>query len=235
MINSLHPSLIEPATRFARACRRFAANMEATFADTQYWDLPSVFSSLFPEDSRAHASSHVYPRGRDPEGRRIILIDAGMSTRLTPRDKKNINDLFFYVASGQGELAAKMLIDRARLDRHAPVRSEHDRLMFIKEVGSVVDQAAAVGFNLSSMSIVATLTALLSAARNYRVKLDTSFISVVVAVTVIEGVGRSLDPDINVIAPALTILATARLKALRQKIIDKTQETGLVALTAASD
>lgn len=208
---------------------------EATFADTDDWELPSVFAALYPDDSRFHRSSRAYPRGRDLDARRIILIDAGMSTRLTARDRKNINDLFFYVASGQGELAAKMLIDRARQDRHAPPRTEEERQMFIQEVGSIVNQAAAVGFNLSSMSIVSTLTALLSAARNYRVKLDTSFISVVVAVTIIEGVGRSLDPDINVIAPALTILATARIKALKQKLLESTHDSGKLALTVASD
>ncbi len=153
--------------------------LASILAENSYGPLPSVFGILHPDDPNAHPG-YTYPEATSPAARHIIFIDAGMSTKLTAQDRKNINDLFYFVGSGQGELAAQMLIDRSRHDSRMPEHTPEERAGFIKEVGDVVNQAAAVGFNLSSMSVVSTLTALLSAARNYRVKLDTSFISVVV-------------------------------------------------------
>lgn len=198
---------------------------------------PAIEDSITECDGFGVHSELVWrpPIASDPTARHLILIDAGMSTRLSARDRQNISDLFFYVGSGQGDYAAQLMIDRAPPDRRSLNRTPEQREAFIREVGRIVNDAASVGFSLSSMSIVQTLTALLAAARNYHVKLETSFISVIVAVTVIEGVGRSLDPEINIIAPALSILAKSRIKAIKKKLARKLKEKEVQAETASSD
>ncbi len=44
---------------------------------------------------------------------------------------------------------------------------------------------------------------------NHRVLIDTSFTSLVVAIVVLEGVGRQLDPTMNLFKESLPILAKA--------------------------
>lgn len=44
-----------------------------------------------------------------------------------------------------------------------------------------------------------------------QVKLESKFSSMLVAIAVLEGVGRSLDPDCNILKAALPVVAKARL------------------------
>lgn len=43
-----------------------------------------------------------------------------------------------------------------------------------------------------------------------QVKLESRFASVVTAIAVLEGVGRSLDPDLNILQAALPVVAKAK-------------------------
>ena len=43
----------------------------------------------------------------------------------------------------------------------------------------------------------------LSAVRHHRVKLDSNFVSVVVSISLLEGIGRQLDPEIDIFREAL--------------------------------
>lgn len=45
----------------------------------------------------------------------------------------------------------------------------------------------------------------------YRVKLESHFASIMLAVGVLEGVGRSLDPQMNILTAATPIIAKSRL------------------------
>lgn len=53
------------------------------------------------------------------------------------------------------------------------------------------------------VNVSAVMTELFGAMVRYRVKQDGSFSSVILSVLVIEGLGRRLDPDINIFAEIL--------------------------------
>ena len=46
----------------------------------------------------------------------------------------------------------------------------------------------------------------LSAVRHHRVKLDSNFVSVVVSISLLEGIGRQLDPEIDIFKEALGVI-----------------------------
>lgn len=233
---------------------------DPTLYDASLMFPSEVFRLIHPDDTHTHSSYYPHERAfksafhdhgipQPHTAPRLVMIDAGMATALSQRDKTNFNDLFYCIATGSGEEAAKLLIERARPIPvrdgesvsvveseshvvnghtvtihslpHNPYQSRLDRERFISEVSLLINQAASHGFNLSTMGVVSTLTSLLSAARNYHVKLDTSFISVVIAVTVMEGVGRSLDDQVDVVGPALKIVAATKLKDVQKDLMKK--------------
>ena len=53
------------------------------------------------------------------------------------------------------------------------------------------------------MRIGGVLGRVLSAVRHHRVKLDPNFVSVVVSISLLEGIGRQLDPEIDIFREAL--------------------------------
>jgi predicted unusual protein kinase regulating ubiquinone biosynthesis (AarF/ABC1/UbiB family) len=201
-------------------------------ARAREWALPfaplsmfpsTVFQALHPDDCRLHESfTEGHPQAYQlwflqrglplpPRQPRIVLIDAGMATPLSASEMTNFRDLFYAVALRQGRVAAEMMIDRAPAMPDDPPRSPEDREQFVRTVAGLIDAAASTGFQLSSVGVVETLQGLVTAARTHRVRLDPAFLSVIVAVTVTEGVGRSLDPAVDIVTPAIAVVAKARL------------------------
>jgi predicted unusual protein kinase regulating ubiquinone biosynthesis (AarF/ABC1/UbiB family) len=50
--------------------------------------------------------------------------------------------------------------------------------------------------------------------REYRVKLDPAFASFIIAISTLEGVGRSLDPNLNIFRSAVPVIARFHFKNL---------------------
>lgn len=186
----------------------------------------TVFQALHPNDSRLHeafAADHplayqawylAHGLPLPPRQPRLILIDAGMTTPLLDSEMVNFRDLFYAVALGRGKEAAEMMVDRAPTRPNLPPRSPESRQQFVDTVSALIDKAASAGFKLSSLGVVETLQGLVTAARTHLVPLDPAFLSVIVAVTVTEGVGRSLDPNVDIVTPAITVVAKARIDEL---------------------
>ncbi len=58
------------------------------------------------------------------------------------------------------------------------------------------------------MRVGSLLGQVLDLCRKYRVEIDPAMSSVVVSMLVLEGLGRSLDPDLNLIKAAIPFLLT---------------------------
>jgi len=52
----------------------------------------------------------------------------------------------------------------------------------------------------------------------YRVKLESHFASILLATGVLEGVGRSLDPEMNILAAATPIIVKSRLNRMQRTL-----------------
>jgi predicted unusual protein kinase regulating ubiquinone biosynthesis (AarF/ABC1/UbiB family) len=58
--------------------------------------------------------------------------------------------------------------------------------------------------------ILQLIGTILSLCGKHRVKLESNFVSVIIAIAVLEGVGRGLDPDVNILRAALPVLVKAK-------------------------
>jgi len=95
-----------------------------------------------------------------------------------------------------------------------PFQTRENRQAFIKHVGDLILDVRARNFQLDSVGVVSILTSLIGASREFCIKLDTSFISLVIAVIVFEGVGRQLDSKLDIISPSLSIIIKTQLQEL---------------------
>ena len=72
---------------------------------------------------------------------------------------------------------------------------------------SVMNEAIKDGqLNLATLNVSDLLSKVFNTLLTHRVKLDASFTSVMIAITIIEGIGKALDPQLNVLAEAAPFL-----------------------------
>jgi len=98
-----------------------------------------------------------------------------------------------------------------------PRQTPEDRTRFVRTVGDLAKSAQKDNFALGGMGVVSTLQSLATAARECGVPLDSAFVSVVIAVTVMEGVGR--DPSCDVLGPAVGIVAKCSVQEAQRALV----------------
>lgn len=134
---------------------------------------------------------------------RVVLLDAGITCELTPRHRKNFLDLFDAVASNQGKVAADLLLT------YAPQQDCTDREGFERGITAIVEQfnGSAPGTRRKAGEILADV---LDLACSYRVRIESEYASMIVGIMVLEGVGRTLDPTIDLVEMARIPIALAK-------------------------
>ncbi|SSD61533.1 related to ABC1 family protein YPL109C, mitochondrial [Saccharomycodes ludwigii] len=126
---------------------------------------------------------------------RICFIDAGLVTELNDRNRVNFIALFNALATFDGYKAGKLMIERSRTPETAI-----DVEGFAKKVSKLVDKVKQRTFTLGSVSIGDLLEQMLTMVRKHHVRMEGDFVSVVVAILLLEGIGRQLDPDLDLFA-----------------------------------
>ncbi|XP_076392236.1 putative aarF domain-containing protein kinase 2 isoform X5 [Megachile rotundata] len=119
---------------------------------------------------------------------RLVILDCGLVVSLNDRCRQNLKDVFRSVLMGDGELAAEYILDHSS---HA----SPDPDGFKRTIKDIVNTHRESRMNMNVSTIV---TELFNAMIRYRVKQDGSFSSVILSIAVIEGLGRSLDPNIDI-------------------------------------
>ena len=178
------------------------------------------------------------PKGEGTEGAegpfQLVLLDAGIYTELGPEDRQNFLSLFKAVIEDDGAGAARMMIEKSReyelpngkKTKLQPVRQAE----FEAKMGVLVHSAREGGLRMGGGHVMrgvadkhdaeeiggvsGLLRDVLRLCYEHRVKLDSHFVSVVLGVAIIEGLGRRLDPDIDLLARAAPFIARAAAKAV---------------------
>jgi aarF domain-containing kinase len=150
-------------------------------------------------DNFVHADLHpgnimVMGNPSDPS---IVFLDVGLVSILDSTDRRNFIDLFRAIVSGNGSEVGELLLERSR--EHQCI----DQINFVKKVSDLVNRAASTGLKLSQIHVASIIGDLLSLCLEYRVKLDSRFVSTIIAASILEGVGRTLDPEINILKAAI--------------------------------
>lgn len=166
-------------------------------------------SSPLPEDTKdvteevlARLRPHRHEKGAwtdtltqiDKEGYRpqLIFIDTGLVTELNNTNRTNFLDLFKSIAEFDGYKAGHLMTERCR-QPSAVIDGE----VFALKMQHLVLGVKSQTFALGNIKIGDILNEVLGMVRNHHVRLEGDFINVVLSILLLEGIGRSLDPDLD--------------------------------------
>lgn len=139
----------------------------------------------------------------DQEGYRpqLIFIDTGLVTELNETNRKNFLDLFRAVAEFDGYKAGNLMCERCR-QPDAVINKEVFALKMQHLVLGVKSQTLALG----NLKIGDILEKVLDMVRSHHVRLEGDFVNVVISIFLLEGIGRTLDPNTDLLSSSLPIL-----------------------------
>ncbi|KAK8145952.1 hypothetical protein G3M48_003775 [Beauveria asiatica] len=139
----------------------------------------------------------------DTEGFRpqLVFIDTGLVTELNATNRKNFLDLFRAVAEFDGYKAGHLMCERCR-QPDAVLDKEVFALKMQHLVLSVKSRTLALG----NVKIGDILQQVLAMVRGHHVRLEGDFVNVVISILLLEGIGRSLNPDVDLLSSSLPIL-----------------------------
>jgi len=126
-----------------------------------------------------------------------------LAVELSKRDQANFKKLFHALGRGDGQRAAQLMIDNATEHACTDVdgfRAGVERLVRGAGLG---DKGT---FNLETLQIGELLLELTTLVRTYKVKVEPNFTTLVTAIIILEGLGRQLDPSLDLFDVALPLL-----------------------------
>jgi len=136
----------------------------------------------------------------------IVVLDAGLAVKMCPSDRRNFVSVFEALAMRDGQRAGQLMIER----------TPGDRSFIIDEAGFVTGMTDLIGrffhsggLTLSAVRIGDGLGQLMGLACRHRVRLQTSFVTVVTSIMVLEGVSRQLNPFNDLLAAATPLIIEA--------------------------
>lgn len=209
----LHPGNImikfsrPPTTRMLLAnmyAALFHSQPEATAAAADYSDSDTIVArlrSLSSSPPAWHAElATLFRAGYIPE---IVFIDAGLVTTLDARNRQNFLDLFRAVAEFDGYRTGQLMVERSRSPHLA-----RDPETFALKMQHLVLRVKRKTFSLGQIRIADLLGEVLRNVRVHHVKMEADFINTVISILLLEGIGRQLDPELDLFASALPMLRT---------------------------
>uniref|UniRef100_A0A8C2UQU7 AarF domain containing kinase 2 n=2 Tax=Chinchilla lanigera TaxID=34839 RepID=A0A8C2UQU7_CHILA len=131
---------------------------------------------------------------------RLVLLDAGIVAELKAADLRNFRAVFLAVALGQGHRVAELIL------RHARASECRDVEGFKAEMAALVTQARKSSVTLEKLQVSSLLSSVFRLLMTHKVKLESNFASIVFAIMVLEGLGRSLDPKLDILEAARPFL-----------------------------
>ncbi|XP_045144845.1 uncharacterized aarF domain-containing protein kinase 2 [Echinops telfairi] len=136
----------------------------------------------------------------DPQPLRLVLLDAGIVAELQAADLSNFRAVFLAVLMGQGHRVAELILHHARASECGDVEA------FKAEMAVLVSQARKNTVTLEKVQVSSLLSSVFKLLMTHRVKLESNFASIVFATMVLEGLGRSLDPQLDILEAARPFL-----------------------------
>lgn len=150
---------------------------------------------------------------------RISFIDAGLTTELSPQGLRNFIDLFKVITVFDGYRAGQLMVERSRTPD-----SVIDPEVFYLRSENLVAKVKQRTFALGAVSISDLLASMMDIVRKHHVRMESDFITIVLSMLLLEGIGRQLDPDLDIFNTAIPIL----------RRVSSTAATGPISLESGS-
>ncbi|XP_066175800.1 uncharacterized aarF domain-containing protein kinase 2 [Sylvia atricapilla] len=146
-----------------------------------------------------------------PAARRLclVLLDAGIVAELRSADMRNFRAVFTAVVQGQGERVAELILHHARANQCQDIER------FKAEMAELVTKARGNTIALGKLQVGNLLSSVFKLLMTHKVKLESNFASIIFAIMVLEGLGRSLDPELDILEAAKPLLIRTAASALK--------------------
>ncbi|KAJ6140477.1 hypothetical protein N7470_010273 [Penicillium chermesinum] len=131
----------------------------------------------------------------------LIFIDTGLCTELNETNRRNFLDLFRAIAEFDGYRAGQLMVERCRTPQEVI-----DPEIFALKMQHLVLSIKSRTFALGNIKIGDVLSEVLTMVRSHHVRFEGDFVNVVISCLLLEGIGRSLNPDLDLFKSALPIL-----------------------------
>ena len=175
--------------------RRSAANATPKASDVEKAAdvTEEVLQRLRPhrhdKDAWARQLARIDAEGYRPQ---LIFIDTGLVTELNATNRTNFLDLFRAVAEFDGYRAGHLMVERCRQPE-----AVRDQEVFALKMQHLVLGVKSRTFALGNIRIGDVLGEVLSMVRGHHVRMEGDFVNVVISILLLEGIGRTLDPGLD--------------------------------------
>lgn len=122
----------------------------------------------------------------------LIFIDTGLVTELNSINRENFLALFRAIAEFDGYRAGTLMIERSQQPQ-----TVIDKEVFALRMQRLILNLKNKTFALGKVKIGELLSEVLGMVRNHHVRMEGDFINVVISILLLEGIGRALDPDLD--------------------------------------
>jgi len=159
--------------------------------------LSTLLKMIF-EDGFVHADLHPGNIFITPDDK-LALLDLGLVGVLDEPHRKAFSRFFAAWAQRDGDAMAHIMysISESANRPHDPAAFERYRAAIIEFVGRYW------GYRLGQVQVGKVLLDLLAILRRHRVRVNPSFTIVNIAIAVTEGIGKQLDPELDLMSEAL--------------------------------
>ena len=142
----------------------------------------------------------------------MTLLDAGLVTELSTPDRNKFILLFRAIVCNDGFEAGRLIISEYNDPTYKV--SVGDAIDFKNGMKTIVEKAHKKGLKLSSMTVASLFEEVFQLSYTYNVKIDPQFISIIISTCILEGLGRRLDPELDLIVLATPYIISAGKKLL---------------------
>ena len=115
---------------------------------------------------------------------------------------------------------------------HAEDHACTDPEKFKSEMGALLLDARSRP--IQEIEVAAILSRILALVRKHRIKIESAFTAVNVGIMVLEGVGRQLDPTLDLVREATPFLFTAMAELARERVLAQAAAEAAANAAAAS-
>jgi aarF domain-containing kinase len=122
----------------------------------------------------------------------LIFIDTGLVTQLNDHNRRNFLDLFRAIAEFDGYRAGHLMVERCRTTEEV-IEPE----IFALKMQHLVLSIKSRTFALGNIKIGDVLSEVLAMVRGHHVRFEGDFVNVVISCLLLEGIGRSLNPNLD--------------------------------------
>ncbi|KAJ3046026.1 hypothetical protein HDV00_003775 [Rhizophlyctis rosea] len=172
-------------------------NDPANFID---YETVKHIASLPPAEFKA-AVKDMKRQGLGPH---LIFLDAGLVSELSPENLTNFLDLFYAIAEFNGTHVADLMVERSRTPWTVT-----DPYAFRKDMEKFLARIRAETLQLSKIKVGEILATVFNMVRNHHIKIEGDFANVGISIMLLEGIGRRLDPNMDLLHEALPVLREA--------------------------